>query len=43
MTVEELKDYLNKITNTQKEVVINDKTITEENLKDLKDTLNIEI
>lgn len=43
MNIEELKDYLNKIINTQKEVTINGKTITEENLKDLKDTLNIEI
>lgn len=43
MTVEQLKNYLNKITNTQKEVVINGSTLEEENIENKNNNLNIKI
>ena len=43
MTVEQLKNYLNKITNTQKEVVINGFILKEENIENKDNNLNIKI
>ncbi len=43
MTVEQLKNYLNKIINTQKEVVINGSILEEENIENKNDNLNIKI
>lgn len=43
MTVEQLKNYLNKITNTQKEVVINGFILEEENIENKNNSLNIKI
>ena len=43
MTVEQLKNYLNKITNTQKEVVINGSILKEENIENKNNNLNIKI
>lgn len=43
MTVEQLKNYLNKITNTQKEVVINGFILEEENIENKNNNLNIKI
>lgn len=43
MTVEQLKNYLNKITNTQKEVVINGFILEEENIENENNNLNIKI
>lgn len=43
MTVEQLKNYLNKITNTQKEVVINGSILEEENIENKNNNLNIKI
>lgn len=43
MTVEQLKNYLNRVTNTQKEVMINGITLEEDNIDNNNNHLNIEI
>lgn len=43
MTVEQLKNYLNKVTNTQKEVMINGFILEEENIENKNNNLNIKI
>ncbi len=43
MTIEELKNYLNRIPNTQKEVVVNGLSIEKENLQNNSKNLNINI